>query len=667
MAKLTPKTNSTDPQVRTLNAAQRIQALDYAKQCANAFTGSLSSFRSVLQYRDRAYMRQLNQTAKQLEAVRSAMQGDTTIAQDITVPVIMPQIESAVAYQAGVFLTSYPIFGVVASPANQDVATMFEATLAKQGEKFGWAREMLKTFRNGMKYNFGPMVVDWTRIPIQKLVNNADLNSKDRVKMEQAFYQGNSLTSLDPYNCFMDTLCAPCDIPTKGEFFGWNDLMSRIQFKRFVGTLDPHCTYGLKHAFESGYSMGAGGDSSSAFNYYVPQVNRYFNMQDLVSQAKTNWASWAGLEKTIGNDIDYRDRYLVTTLFCRACPSDFGGYGNIPQIYKLVIVNWQHVVYAERLIVAHDYLPVVVMQPNEDGLGYQTQSMLDNSIPYQDMATAMWNTTIESQRRKVYDRLVYNPHYIDKKNVDPAASVSRIPVKNAGMLGFDIQKALYKIPYDDPQPTLGIQASQLIGQMADEAAGQNRVARGQFQKGNKTSTEFETTMDGSNNRQQLQSLTLEHQSITPIKEIIRSNTLQNQAVESILNRNSKEIVEVDPVALRETILEFNMTDGVLPTDKLMSPQVMQVFMQTAQAIPGAMAQYDVLGMFLYWCKLKGATWLNDFKNNPEQQQQALGLMQQSAQATAATPTDATQNAANVATAQAQQAQAAAAAQGQPGA
>jgi hypothetical protein len=650
MAKLAPKTAPNDPAARTLTYAQRLRALEYAKQCAQAFNSSLSSFRSLLQYRDRAYMRQLNQTADQLEKVRRAMQGDTTIAQDITVPVIMPQIESAVAYQAGVFLSSYPIFGVVAAPTQMDVAMMFESTLAKQSEKFGWARELMKSFRNGMKYNFGPTLVDWTRIPVQKLINNADLTSKERVKLETAFYQGNSITALDPYNCFMDTLCAPADLHTDGEFFGFNELMSRIQFKRFVGTLDTHCTYGLKPAFESGYA-GAGNDSSSAFNYYVPQINRYFNMQEMANN-KTNWASWAGLERTLGNDIDYRDRYLVTTIFCRACPSDFGGYGNIPQMYKLVIVNWQHVIYAERLIVAHDYLPVIVMQPNEDGLGFQTQSMLDNSIPYQDMATAMWNTTIESQRRKVYDRLVYNPHYIDKKNVDPAASVSRIPVKNAGMLNFSIQNALYKIPYDDPQPTLGIQASQMISQMADEAAGQNKVGRGQFQKGNKTTTEFETTMDGSNSRQQLQAITLEHQAMTPIKAIIRSNTLQNQAVESILNREKKKVVEVDPIALRESILEFDMTDGVLPTDKLLNPQVMQVFMQTAQAIPGAMAEYDVLGMFLYWCKLKGARWLNDFKRNPEQQQQALGMMRQAAAATAATPTDETENAANMATAQA---------------
>jgi hypothetical protein len=189
--------------------------------------------------------------------------------------------------------------------------------------------------------------------------------------------------------------------------------------------------------------------------------------------------------------------------------------------------------------------------------------------------------------------------------------------------------------------------------MADEAAGQNRVSRGQFQKGNKTSNEFQTTVDNSNSRQQLTAVALEHQAMTPIKEIIRSNTLQNQAVDSILNTDTKKVVDIDPVQLREAILEFDMTDGVLSADKLMNPEVLTVFMQTAQAIPGAATEYDILGMFLYWCKLKGATWVNDFKRNPQQMQGAIDTIRQTAQAQNATPTDGAQNAAAVMGAQAQ--------------
>ena len=119
--------------VNTLNLEQRAELLRYAKDCAERISmNSLSDFRALLRYRDRAYQRQLNTTAEHIKAVRANMAGDARKLQDMTVPIIMPQIESAVAYQAGVYLTSHPIFGVVSYPANQNQALQFETALADQ-------------------------------------------------------------------------------------------------------------------------------------------------------------------------------------------------------------------------------------------------------------------------------------------------------------------------------------------------------------------------------------------------------------------------------------------------------------------------------------------------------------------------------------------------------
>jgi UPF0716 family protein affecting phage T7 exclusion len=95
------------------------------------------------------------------------------------------------------------------------------------------------------------------------------------------------------------------------------------------------------------------------------------------------------------------------------------------------------------------------------------------------------------------------------------------------------------------------------------------------------------------------------------------------------------------------MLEFKMSDGNLPADKMMNTEMLTVFLQTAQAIPGITTEYDVLGMFLYFAKLRGAYWLEDFKRNPQQQQEFLNTVQQTAAA---------QDPAAMASAQAQQQQ-----------
>lgn len=621
-----------------LNIQQRTYFLQYAKRFAENCATEIGRFRQMLEYRDRAYQMQLDQTAARYKEIQSTLTGSAKRRiSELSVPIVMPQVESAVAYQVGVYLSSYPIFGVVATPQNQDAATQLETVIGQHSTQYGWSRELIKVFRNGFKHNFGPAFVHWKRTNLRQISSSTSQSSTGRAAVETAVVGGNCLEAIDVYNCFMDFRVLPAKHHEEGEAFGWNKLMSRMAFKRFVNTLDSERTSNLKEAFESGY-QGTSANSNSATDYYVPQINPFLNVANLAMQG-TNWLQWANLEPSSGRDrINYKDYYLVTHFVCRALPSDFGRQGNSPTMYYGIIVNWKYVIYVEEIVSTQDYLPVFIMQPYEDDLGYQTQSMLDTALPFQDMSSALWNISLESKRRLVFDRLIYNERFINKSDIDPASAVARIPLRNASQFkGEDIGKAIFQIPYREDNSSSNLQMSEMISQMADNAAGQNKVDRGQFQKGNKTRTEFTQTMQNSNSRQQLVSMSIEQQFMTPTKETIKSNILLHQPSGSYLNRDRQEEVEVDPVAMREKQMEFKLTDGILPMEKIASPELMMVFMQTAQALPVAMAQYDVFGMFLYWMKLQGATWMNDFKRTEAQQQQFMQMQAQQAAAEATVP------------------------------
>ena len=214
----------------TLSIAQRRLFLDYARDCATRNSGALSSFRAQLLFRDRAYQRQLDVTAEHIKAVRGNLAGDARKLQNMTVPIVMPQIESAVAYQAGVFLTSYPIFGVVSYPKNMSAALQFETTLADQSIRYGWARELIKVFRDGFKYNFGPAVCLWKKTPISRIATDTSTDSSlaGRAVLESHSYGANMIKRVDPYNCFMDMTVSAGNMHTDGEYFGWNEIISRV-------------------------------------------------------------------------------------------------------------------------------------------------------------------------------------------------------------------------------------------------------------------------------------------------------------------------------------------------------------------------------------------------------------------------------------------------------
>jgi hypothetical protein len=374
------------------------------------------------------------------------------------------------------------------------------------------------------------------------------------------------------------------------------------------------------------YSGNDGTFSDMSQPYYVPTVNPDAMRNDATQGS--NWMSWAGLaEPGVGNSVGM---YQVTTMYHRAIPKELGinlgkelGANGVPQIFKVITVNGGVVIYVERKSNAHNMLPIIVGQPIEDGLNYQTKSFSDNATPYQYLASALYNSAIMSQRRKVYDRLLYDPSRVAKADIDRVDPVARIAVKTTAY-GKPIGEAIEVMPYrDEGVPTILAMARD-IAEMSDVSTGQNRVQRGQFQKGNKTLREFETVMDKSEARPRTMAILLESGWFQPIKHILKYNILQYQAPVTAYNQQLQKEIQVNPAELRKIAWQFQVADGVMPVSKLLNPELFGAFLQYAAqtAQLGQPMSYDIPGMAAYNLKLMGASWIDKFKLTPEQQQQS---------------------------------------------
>lgn len=617
------------PVAYLLNPKQQQAVVNYVINCVTSLA-QVWNLRQQFLNRDLAYYRELDRSVEQTKALSANWAGDPYKFQNLQIPVVMPQVESALAYQAGVFLTGYPIFGIATNDAQKaDAALQLETIIGDNSVTYGWIRQLILFMRDCLKYNLGAIEVTWKRKRVYSLVNDAASAARGQpTKNTELVYEGNSLRRLDPYNLIWDKRVNPTQVHTDGEFVGYTEIFSRIQLKQLLLDLNSEFTMNAREAFETGSpSITLNGSDSW---YYVPQINpnSFIGYQFYPT---TNWLSWAMID-TDGTGqgkkgIEYNNMYEITTIYGRVIPEDFRlvvPRRNQPQIWKFIIVNRRVCIYAERQTNAHNMLPIILGAPTEDGLGYQTKSFLDNSIPFQFMSTALWNAAIESKRRQVFDRIFYDPSRIRKEDIDKVTSVARIPVKQSAY-GKPISEAVWSNSYHDENISGVFQMAQMVYEMADVTNGQNKVDRGQFQKGNKTKTEFQQTMGNSNARQQLQALMLEYQVFTPMKEMIKLNMLQYQPPATLFNRDTNTAVTIKPEELRDAALVFKVSDGLTPTDKLISTDLLQVFMQTVQASPIMMAQYDIVGAFAYWCKMQGAQWFTNFQRNPAD---AAKVMQQ---------------------------------------
>jgi hypothetical protein len=578
------------------------------------------NLRQMMKNIDLAYLREQDLTTEHLRAKIMANNGDTDRFQNITVPVIKPQVNSAVAYQAAIFLSDYPMFPVIADPQFIDQAKQLQAVIEENSIRGAWARELMLFFYDGFKYNISALEVTWKKVVTAALDTDPSFKGGLEGKPKEIIWAGNCLKRWDPYNTFMDTRCSPYDIPTHGEFAGHTELMSRVQLKAFVNSLETKLLENIVPAFESPSILNVANAGEYGASYFLPLLNSeaLVNPEDL---QHSDWSAWMGLTaaRTGGKFINYKGLYEVTTEYVRILPSDFQlrvPAPNTPQVWKLIIVNHSILIYAERQTNAHEKIPVFFGCPSEDGLSYQTKSLASDGKPFQQVASALMNSIIAGRRRAVTDRILYDPSRISEQHINNPNPSAKIPVRPAAY-GKPIGESVYQFPFRDDQAAISMQQIQMVIGLGNVLNGQNQARQGQFVKGNKTDSQWESTMSNATSKDQLTALLYEAQVFTPLKEVLKINTLQYQTSGTVYSPSAGQEVKIDPLQLRQATLNFKITDGLLPAEKVISSDALKAAMQVVGSSTALAQGYNIAPLFSYIMKTENVN-LAPFEKSPQQ-------------------------------------------------
>lgn len=612
------------------NSQERV--IDFTRNCQNLMNSNWNLRESFLQI-DRAYMREIDLTEEAWKAKQAIRQGDADKFRNITMPVVMPQVEAAVTYQQSVFLTGYPIFSAVSVPEFADQASQLDTIIGEQQVYANWVPELLKAIRDGFKYNLQAVEVSWEKEVTYSLTTDLKYKDGKEGKPTETLWEGNKIRRMDLYNTFWDTRVAPAEVAQYGEFAGYNELKSRIALKKFLATLPDRMN--VREAFESGFQAPVSTiGSAGSTGYFYPQLNPEASF-DISAMNSMNWASWWGDKNSDGSQIKYKDMYQVTVLYGRILPDDFGFTGvpaqKTAQVWKFIIVNNQVVVYAEQLSNAHDLIPMFFASPLDDGLAYQTKSFAKNVEPIQEITTALSNSTIAARRRAISDRVIYDPSRISPAAINNDSPNAKIPVRPSAYQK-PLSEAVYAFPFRDDQFQINTSEIQFYGSYANVISGLNPARQGQFVKGNKTKSEFDTVMNNANGRDQTVALTLEGNFFGPIKQVIKLNILQYQGGVNLVNREAGTVTTIDPVMLRKANLVMKMSDGLNPSDKLIDSDTLGTALQFLGQNQQVGAEYNVGDMFAYIMSSRGVK-LGAFKKDPKQvaYEQAVGQWQNAVQ------------------------------------
>jgi hypothetical protein len=582
---------------------------------------------------DRQYMREKDWTQANLRARNANTAGDASKMRDVTVPIVMPQVEQAVEYMTNVFLTGYPIFGVASDAQGTEAAQQMETIIGENSKTARWARELIMMFRDGLKYNICGVELEWAQKTTYQIVN--DPSAANGAKQNQTLWKGNKIRRLDLYNTFWDMRVAPAEVHEKGDYVGYNELLTRVQFKQrcndLFGTVSPAV---VEKALASQMTESGGiTGSQNSFGYYIPVINPW-PFRDQNANYGIDWMAWVTDDVyTNSEHPDYKNHYLWTVLYARILPSDFGIQApakNTPQVWKFIIINGQVILYAERQSNAHNYIPCFLGQPIEDGLRYQTKSYAANVTDMQDLSSALWKAFVDSKRRLVTDRVLYDPSAILAKDINSPNPSAKIPVRPTAY-GQPLERAVYQFPYHDEQAGSLVQAATAVAGMADMANSQNKAQQGQFVKGNRTKVEYQDIIGHSNDRNQVMAICFEEQIFTPLKEAIKLNILQFQDPVVISSPENGQQIPISPETLRQEAVTFEISDGLLPSDKIISGDEFMAALQVLGSSPQIGGEFNMGDMIAYLFEQRGAN-IAQFKKSPQQMQyeQQMGAWQQAA-------------------------------------
>lgn len=547
--------------------------------------------------------------------------GDKTKIGSTEIPTCKTEVETAEAYYAGIFLTGKPIFSAVTSPDREDTATQLNSLTARDEERFEWVSDLLQCLRDVLKYNLCAAKVHWDTINGSSVDTAAD----GKGAVTTSVYSGNNIDHIDPFNLLYDQTVSPTKVHKKGTHVGYVERINYIELKTRINSWNDEniIKVSLKPILDKETITDL---TPSATSLYMKKEVHLFN--DLHNKSETNeWASfWGGTAKNNSNKAR-SDIYEFVELYVRIVPKDYSlGSGMVPAVYLLRWVNG-YLIYFEPIENSNGLFPIVIGQLYIES--HTAKSFAEYFKDIQDLGTSILTAMLDSLRRNVADRAIYDPARINKADIENPNPSGKIPVKGGLYMNESISDAYYQIPFQDTVSGIVGNLLGFVKQIAMDTAGQNPSSQGQFQKGNKTLFEFDKVMANSEARMLLGGLKLDSTFFAAIKSHLKFNYLMFAEPDTINNKDEKAPVTIDPVAIRKEAPEYAMADGLIPATKLANTDVLVQTLNYLNGDPVAKLEYDTMAIFASAVKQQGVNHLTHYKRTPEQQQeylQKLGLL-----------------------------------------
>lgn len=478
---------------------------------------------------------------------------------NVEVPIIGPQLDSITAQLVKLFLSDDPVFQVITTPARAEIAAQFNSLFHLYSRRFQWVSNLTLTMQDLARYNLAFVETSWV-----------DYKSISGVKIERH----------SPYNVLFDSSLPVRQLITDGLYSGVIMRKTGVSLRQYAAM------HQLSLSTESLNSIPDG-----AIRFELP------SMDFLTSKT--------GLEVFVPEKQSAKFHELVK-LYVRIIPSEFnlsvreGLDPTFPGIYCLHILNNKFLVGIHEVNSTYPYFPLLGCQIRNSDYETAGETFAEQLVPIQNLATKLYNGDINSLRRILMDRALYDPRMFPEEMIASPNPAEKIPLKPGVPMGTPLAAGYQQLPYNDPALGARVaQANQLAG-LANHITGLNPAMQGQFVRGNKSRTEFMEIMGNADARLITMAYSLSDDLFNFIKEIILSDVLVNVNEVEVQDYRTGQPIRVSSAVLRETPVAWRMSGGLSASRSMVPMETISQFLQIIMNSPmGAMrVNFERLANFI---------------------------------------------------------------------
>lgn len=607
-----------DGAITKLTPTQEEKILNYIRPFIKV-TSSLSSHRARCEKIDKTVEHSINTLNR--NKCRDTKDGEQPVDEEgnvipedenITVPIVGPQLATLSAELTKLFLSEDPPLQMVSAPRTEEISNKYNLLFSKYSRQFQWRRNLLLCIRDAVHYNICAAEVFWKRRLGRSFTTGFNLDSGAKATVD-AFEFGECIENINIYNVSWDASVPVNQVPYEGAYAGYFRKFTRIALVQYLKNM------GVDLSSDT-FAKIKKGQGECLADYYVPKINNVPTPDDAPKNVIDDMYT--------GKDSSKRPNTSTTEHICkvfyfRIIPADFDIIDASQEpteiaIYRAIIVNTDTIVDFRRMSAQHNMIPIVFGQIDETAIGLNTYTIAEELAPLQNSAEKLYKGDIAALRRSVADRGIYDPNYIDSDAINNKSPTAKIPLKRAYSGSIKPSDAYFPIPYRDNSIGSRIQIANSLVQFASEITSANTIMRGGFVPGNKTAQEFQATMQGAGNRILSFGIFFDDQFFGPVRTIVRSDVLQNQSDVKIYDKASGEFIDVRMQDLQDYQVDFDIAAGLLPAEALQSTDFLQTIFQVLMSNPEFNEEYRVIDMLSYISSIKGLRYLSRFARTDEE-------------------------------------------------